>query len=81
MNSPMDPATPVHLTVETAIPAADLLVNLALGLPANFNATRASLKSSTPTMSAGGLGRERFKAYRDLKLPLETHQIDETADV
>ena len=26
-------------------------------------------------------GRERFKAYRDLKLPLETHQIDDTADV
>ena len=27
------------------------------------------------------LGRERFKVYRDLKLPLETHQMDETADV
>ena len=26
------------------------------------------------------LGRERFKAYRELKLPLETHQLDDTAD-
>ncbi len=27
------------------------------------------------------LGRERFKAYRELKLTLETHQMDETAGV
>ena len=26
-------------------------------------------------------GRERFKVYRDLKIPLETHQIDPAADV
>jgi DNA polymerase IIIc chi subunit len=25
------------------------------------------------------LGRERFKSYRDLKLALDTHQLDETA--
>jgi DNA polymerase IIIc chi subunit len=25
------------------------------------------------------LGRERFKAYRDLKFTLETHQIDDVA--
>ncbi|MEA3195965.1 MAG: hypothetical protein QOF32_17, partial [Gammaproteobacteria bacterium] len=27
------------------------------------------------------LGRERFKTYRDLKVTLETHQFDETADI
>jgi len=27
------------------------------------------------------LGRERFKAYRDLKFTMETHQIDEAAEV
>jgi DNA polymerase IIIc chi subunit len=26
------------------------------------------------------LGRERFKAYRELQLPLETHQLDDAAD-
>ena len=27
------------------------------------------------------LGRERFKTYRDLKVTLETHQLDETAEI
>ncbi len=27
------------------------------------------------------LGRERFKAYRDLKVALETHQLDDTAEI
>ena len=27
------------------------------------------------------LGRERFKAYRELKVTLETHQLDETAEI
>jgi DNA polymerase IIIc chi subunit len=26
------------------------------------------------------LGRERFKVYRELKLPLETHQLDDAAE-
>jgi DNA polymerase IIIc chi subunit len=27
------------------------------------------------------LGRERFKSYRELKVALETHQLDETAEM
>jgi DNA polymerase IIIc chi subunit len=27
------------------------------------------------------LGRERFKTYRELKVALETHQLDETAEM
>ena len=78
----VDPATAVHLTVETtAQPAADLLVNLAQRLPAEFQRYARIAEVIDADEERRRLGRERFKAYRDLKLPLETHQIDETADV
>jgi DNA polymerase III subunit chi len=77
----MDPATAVHLTVETALPTADLLVNLAQRLPAQFQRYARIAEVIDADEERRRLGRERFKAYRDLKLPLETHQIDETADV
>jgi DNA polymerase III subunit chi len=82
----VDPATAVHLTVETALPAtaspaADLLVNLAQRLPAQFQSYARIAEIIDADEERRRLGRERFKAYRDLKLPLETHQIDETADV
>jgi DNA polymerase-3 subunit chi len=77
----VDPATAVHLTVETALPAADLLVNLALRLPPKFQRYSRIAEVIDADEERRRLGRERFKAYRDLKLPLETHQIDETADV
>jgi DNA polymerase III subunit chi len=77
----VDPATAVHLTVETALPTADLLVNLAQRLPAQFQRYARIAEVIDADEERKRLGRERFKAYRDLKLPLETHQIDETADV
>ena len=77
----VDPATAVHLTVETALPTADLLVNLAQRLPAQFERYARIAEVIDADEERRRLGRERFKAYRDLKLPLETHQIDETADV
>jgi DNA polymerase-3 subunit chi len=77
----VDPATAVHLTVETALPTADLLVNLAQRLPAQFQRYARIAEVIDADGERRRLGRERFKAYRDLKLPLETHQIDETADV
>jgi DNA polymerase III subunit chi len=77
----VDPATAVHLTVETALPTADLLVNLAQRLPAQFQRYARIAEVIDADEERRRLGRERFKAYRDLKLPLETHQIDETADV
>jgi len=77
----VDPATAVHLTVETVLPTADLLVNLAKRLPAQFQRYARIAEVIDADEERRRLGRERFKAYRDLKLPLETHQIDETADV
>ena len=77
----VDPATAVHLTVETALPTADLLVNLAQKLPAQFQRFARIAEVIDADEERRRLGRERFKAYRDLKLPLETHQIDETVDV
>ncbi|MEO7206665.1 MAG: DNA polymerase III subunit chi [Steroidobacteraceae bacterium] len=76
----VDPATAVHLAVETAIPTADLLVNLAQRLPAEFQRYPRIAEIIDADEERKRLGRERFKAYRDLKLPLETHQIDENAD-
>jgi DNA polymerase-3 subunit chi len=78
----VDPATPIHLTVEPmALPAADLLVNLAQRLPAQLERYARIAEIIDADEERRRLGRERFKAYRDLKFPLETHQIDEAADV
>jgi DNA polymerase-3 subunit chi len=77
-----DPATPVHLILESAdIPKADLLVNLAHRLPAHLERCTRIAEIIDADDERRRLGRERFKAYRDLKLTLETHQIDEAADV
>jgi DNA polymerase-3 subunit chi len=77
----VDPATPVHLTVEpAALPAADLLVNLAHRLPAQLERYARIAEIIDADEERRRLGRERFKAYRDLKLTLETHQIDDAAD-
>jgi DNA polymerase III subunit chi len=78
----VDPATPVHLTVESAaLPAADLLVNLAHRLPAGLERYARIAEIIDADEERRRLGRERFKAYRDLKFTLETHQIEESADV
>ena len=78
----VDPATPVHLTLgATAIPSADLLINLAQQLPAQFQGYARIAEVIDADEERRRLGRERFKTYRDLKLTLETHQIDESADV
>jgi DNA polymerase III subunit chi len=82
-----DPATPVHLMLASAdmpaadMPAADLLVNLAHRLPAHLQRCTRIAEIIDADEERRRLGRERFKAYRDLKLTLETHQIDEAADV
>jgi DNA polymerase III subunit chi len=77
----VDPATAVHLTVDTAMPAADLLVNLARRLPAQLQRYPRIAEVIDADEERRREGRERFKAYRDLQLPLDTHQIGETADV
>jgi DNA polymerase III subunit chi len=78
----VDPATPVHLMLESdAMPAADLLVNLAHRLPAHLQRYTRIAEIIDADEERRRLGRERFKAYRDLKFTLETHQIDDAAEV
>jgi len=78
----LDPATPVHLVLESAaIPAADLLVNLAPRLPTQLQRYQRVAEIIDADEERRRQGRERFKAYRDLKFTLETHQIDEAAEV
>jgi len=78
----LDPATPVHLVLESAaIPAADLLVNLAPRLPTQLQRYQRIAEIIDADEQRRREGRERFKAYRELKFTLETHQIDEAAEV
>jgi DNA polymerase-3 subunit chi len=78
----LDLATQVHLTVDPTVPcAADLLVNLAARLPANWERYPRIAEIIDADEERRRLGRERFKSYRDLKVTLETHQLDETADI
>ncbi|MGO9514463.1 MAG: DNA polymerase III subunit chi [Steroidobacteraceae bacterium] len=78
----VDPDTPVRVTpaLEGA-GTADLLVNLTDRLPAGWERfTRiAEIVDADPERRR--LGRERFKSYRELKVALETHQLNDTADI
>ena len=78
----MDPAAKVHLAaLPVALPAADLLVNLTAHLPAHWERYPRIAEIIDADEERRRLGRERFKTYRDLKVTLETHQLDETAEV
>jgi DNA polymerase III subunit chi len=78
----MDPATPVQLAVEpSTVPSADLLVNMTARLPAHWERYTRIAEIIDADEERRRLGRERFKSYRDLKVTLETHQLDETAKV
>ena len=78
----IDPDTPVRVTpaLEGA-GTADLLVNLSERLPAGLERfTRiAEIVDAEPERRR--LGRERFKSYRELKVAIETHQVNDTADI
>ena len=78
----LDPATKVHLTVEpTTVADGDLLVNLTARLPLHFERYARIAEIIDADEERRRLGRERFKSYRDLKVALETHQLDETAEI
>jgi DNA polymerase IIIc chi subunit len=79
---PVDLATPVCLVLpSTPTPAAQLLVNLANALPAQLPQYTRIAEIIDADDERRRCARERFKAYRELKFTLETHQIDETAGV
>jgi DNA polymerase-3 subunit chi len=70
-----------NITVEAAAPAAsELLVNLTAGLPAEWQRYGRVAEIIDADEERRRLGRERFKAYRDFKVAVETHQLDESAD-
>jgi DNA polymerase-3 subunit chi len=77
----LDAKTPVHLVLEsTPAPAADLLINLLPRMPGDLERYARIAEIVDADEERRRLGRERFKAYRDLKIAMETHQIDETAE-
>ncbi|MHB8476490.1 MAG: DNA polymerase III subunit chi [Steroidobacteraceae bacterium] len=76
-----DPATAVQLSVEPAAPAGDLLVNLAARLPAHWERFTRIAEIIDADAERRRLGRERFKAYRELKLAPQTHQLSDAAEI
>jgi DNA polymerase III subunit chi len=75
-----DAAAPVHIALDgSKLPAVDLLVNLTDRLPAGLERYARVAEIIDADAERRRLGRERFKSYRDLKLALETHQLDEAA--
>ncbi len=73
-----DPSTRVHLTATPGTsPPADLLVNLAARLPERWERYTRIAEIIDADDERRRLGRERFKTYRDLKVPLETHTTQE----
>jgi DNA polymerase-3 subunit chi len=81
----VDAETPVHLLDVGSLAAfggrqTDLLVNLSDTLPGGLERFARIAEVIDADDERRRLGRERFKVYRELKLPLETHQLDDTAD-
>lgn len=70
-------AAPVEIIAGAATtPPADLLVNLASRPPVQLERYARIAEIVDADEERRRLGRERFKLYRDLKIPLETHQLD-----
>jgi DNA polymerase-3 subunit chi len=73
-----DRGTPVHVTVALdAVEDADLLVNLADRLPEGLPRFARVAEIMDADEERRRLGRERFKAYREQKLALKTHQCED----
>ena len=72
--------TQVMLTPDPdAIDSADLLVNLSGRLPSRWERFSRIAEIIDADDERRRLGRERFKAYRELKVAVETHQLDDAA--
>jgi len=78
----MDPKTPVHLVYALEhVVGADVLVNVSDRLPGPLErfARVAEIVDADPERRQRG--RERFKAYRDRKLALQTHQLSDGGEL
>ena len=68
---------PVQVTPDLdSIGPADLLVNLSGRLPGGLDRFKRIAEIIDGDDDRRRSGRERFKTYRELKLPVETHQLD-----
>jgi DNA polymerase III subunit chi len=77
---PADPAAKVYLAaLGRAPPPADILVNLAARLPEHWERYPRIAEVIDADEERRRLGRERFKSYRDGNVPLETHQLADSA--
>jgi DNA polymerase-3 subunit chi len=77
-----DRGTPVHVTLALdGVDDADLLVNLADRLPEDLARFTRVAEIMDADEQRRRLGRERFKAYRERKLALETHQCRNGEDL
>jgi DNA polymerase-3 subunit chi len=75
-------SAPVYVTAQPdGGPGADLLVNLSNRMPREPLRFARIAEIIDADAERKRLGRERFKSYRDLQLPLETHQLDAITDV
>jgi len=73
---------PVYLTADpNGGPGADLLINLSNRMPGQIERFERIAEIIDADAERKRLGRERFKCYRELELPLETHQIDAATDI
>lgn len=74
------PGAAVQLTQDLDfVGSADLLVNVSTRLPARLDRFARVAEIIDADDERRRLGRERFKVYRELKLAVETHQLDDAA--
>ena len=73
-------AAAVQLTQDLDfVESADLLVNVSARLPVRLDRFARIAEIIDADDERRRLGRERFKAYRELRLAVETHQLDDAA--
>ena len=73
-------AAAVQLTQELdSVGSADLLVNVSARLPSRLDRFARVAEIIDADDERRRLGRERFKAYREMKFAVETHQLDDAA--